>query len=152
METKDHLSYPLPSCFTGETKVYTDEFGCVPMSTIVGKRVTVLNGDYKRSRVAFKSYGIQNVWDLTLTRGDVFEIVFKVTPDHEWVLVDGSRVKTRNLRREELRSIHGDKWVVKESVPTDEYVEVFCCEEPDTHSFILYGGLLTGNCTHGDNR
>lgn len=28
---------------------------------------------------------------------------------------------------------------------TDE--EVFCCEEPITHSFVIEGGLLTGNCT-----
>lgn len=30
--------------------------------------------------------------------------------------------------------------------PTDRVEEVFCCEEPETHTFVIEGGLLTGNC------
>jgi ribonucleoside-diphosphate reductase alpha chain len=30
--------------------------------------------------------------------------------------------------------------------PTGRFEEVFCCVEPETHSFVVQGGLLTGNC------
>ncbi|WP_084542879.1 LAGLIDADG family homing endonuclease [Deinococcus murrayi] len=30
--------------------------------------------------------------------------------------------------------------------PTGRTEEVFCCEEPQTHTFVIQGGLLTGNC------
>ena len=31
-------------------------------------------------------------------------------------------------------------------MPTDRVEPVYCCEEPETHSFVIEGGLLTGNC------
>jgi hypothetical protein len=135
------------NCFSGDTRVYTVEYGCITMQQIVGQRVTVLNSNNQKSRVVFKTYGIQNIWSLVLSRGDSLEETLKVTPNHQWILVDGTKVKTMNLRRQELKSIYGDRWTVKEVIPTEQQSEVFCCEEPDTHSFVLFGGLLTGNCT-----
>lgn len=35
---------------------------------------------------------------------------------------------------------------VKRVVATNRVEEVFCCEEPETHSFVIENGLLTGNC------
>jgi hypothetical protein len=35
---------------------------------------------------------------------------------------------------------------VKKVVPSNRFEEVFCCVEPETHSFVIEGGLLTGNC------
>ncbi len=39
--------------------------------------------------------------------------------------------------------------------PTGQVEEVYCCAEPETHTFVIQGGLLTGNCfvqgaTHHD--
>ena len=141
-------SNDLNNGFAEDTNVYTVEHGIIPMDSLLGQEVTVFNGDYQKSKVQFKSYGFQNVWVLILSRGDIFEKVVKVTPDHEWILADGvTRVKTRDLRRQELRSTLGDRWFVKEVIPTEKIVEVFCCEEIHTHSFILFGGLLTGDRT-----
>ncbi|THF67697.1 adenosylcobalamin-dependent ribonucleoside-diphosphate reductase [Deinococcus sp. Arct2-2] len=30
--------------------------------------------------------------------------------------------------------------------PTGRTEEVFCCDEPETHTFVIQGGVLTGNC------
>ncbi|WP_338442379.1 LAGLIDADG family homing endonuclease [Synechococcus elongatus IITB4] len=38
-------------------------------------------------------------------------------------------------------------WKVLNVEPLEESEEVFCCEEPQTHSFVLAGGILTGNCS-----
>ena len=38
-------------------------------------------------------------------------------------------------------------WTFKGSDEDYRFEEVFCCEEPETHSFVLANGLLTGNCT-----
>src|SRR3989304_1619935 len=35
---------------------------------------------------------------------------------------------------------------VKKVVPSNRFEEVFCCVEPETHTFVIEGGLLTGNC------
>ena len=35
---------------------------------------------------------------------------------------------------------------VKKVVPTDKVDDVFCCIEPETHTFVIEHGVLTGNC------
>jgi ribonucleotide reductase class II len=62
-------------------------------------------------------------------------------------------IDTQDLLRSKHRKNFSAKcadpsfWRV-ESVETEaEVVEVFCCEEPETHAFVLDDGLLTGNCT-----
>ena len=39
---------------------------------------------------------------------------------------------------------------IKKVVPTDRVEDVFCCIEPETHSFVIEHGVLTGNC-YGNN-
>lgn len=43
-------------------------------------------------------------------------------------------------------TLYGKYAKVKKVVPTTRVEEVFCCVEPETHSFVIEGGLLTGNC------
>lgn len=145
MTTLDNLPIKEINGFAGDTYVYTADFGMVQMSAISGNTVTVLNGNYEKSKVIFKSYGVQNVWELVLSRGGHLEKTYRVTPDHEWILENMTKVKTEDLRQQKLKSIHGDIWTVKEVIPTEELTEVFCCEEITTHSFILQSGLLTSS-------
>jgi len=35
---------------------------------------------------------------------------------------------------------------VKKVVPSNRFEEVFCCVEPETHTFVIESGILTGNC------
>lgn len=41
---------------------------------------------------------------------------------------------------------YGKNVRVKKVVPTNRFEEVFCCVEPETHSFVVGNGVLTGNC------
>ncbi len=57
-----------------------------------------------------------------------------------------------------LRKFHQDKWVnnltgrskakwtIDSIEITDDFEEVFCCEEPITHTFTLTNGVICGNC------
>lgn len=62
-------------------------------------------------------------------------------------------VTTEDLLRAKHREGFGDGlvnppvWKVHKVSELLEAEEVFCCEEPETHTFTLSGGLLTGNCT-----
>lgn len=38
------------------------------------------------------------------------------------------------------------RWVVESVVPTGRTEEVYCAEVPGHHAFVLYGGIVTGNC------
>ena len=61
-------------------------------------------------------------------------------------------------------SIHKEKWMSHShktrktfASPTDirftgNYADVFCVEEPETHTFVLGSGLVTGNCLSGDTK
>lgn len=50
-----------------------------------------------------------------------------------------------------VKSTNGDqmssKWILIDVEETSEEVDVYCCEEPKTSSFVIFGGLQTGNCT-----
>ena len=41
---------------------------------------------------------------------------------------------------------YGQYTRVKSVAPTNRVEEVFCCVEPKTHTFVIEGGVLTGNC------
>lgn len=56
---------------------------------------------------------------------------------HKSKYVTGSELNEGLLNTWKLLAVEDD--------PREE--EVFCCEEPETHSFVLGCGLLTGNCT-----
>ena len=69
-------------CFTDDTKVITYD-GTKRIKDIVGKKVFVLNGNGFWEQTIFKSYGIQELYKLTLRRDGHYKIIY-TTSDHLW--------------------------------------------------------------------
>ncbi|MCZ2813177.1 DNA primase [Modestobacter sp. VKM Ac-2979] len=84
-------------CLAGETGVLTED-GTVPIRELAGKTVRVLNGDGGWVEAPFRSYGIQRLMRLTLSRNGRTKIVH-ATDEHRWFVPSGA---LRQERREKL--------------------------------------------------
>ena len=156
----DHILKPenFPSaynCLQGDTLVDTYEDGDVKIKDLVGKTVHVLNGNNVRVPVEFKSYGVQPLMEITLQKYMSHEpsVTIQATPNHNWLLTggkteEGKWVETSGLLTGSfIKGSEDLKWRVLAVHDLEIEEEVFCCEEPETHSFVLSWGILTGNCS-----
>src|SRR5690606_9993214 len=119
------------------------------------KKIKDLQGEvrvYSRNGVIrsayFRKYGVDRLWRIELENGQVFY----ATGNHRWpVLIDGGRetiVTTEELLGKRLIQVrvgrdYFDDDEVREGRPTVKVVsveptsrveEVYCCEEPETHT------------------
>lgn len=119
-------------------------------------------GNWKKAIV--HSYGWQKLQRVYFKRGNSNEKSVFVTPDHRWILKDGSEttnlkvgdklIYTPNISTLETKSYQcytdcGDRtWVVTKIEPAtlNPKSKVWCLEVEDDHSFLLEGGIPTGNC------
>ena len=69
-------------CFTKEVKVITKE-GVFPIGSLIGERVSIVNGQSKWEEVEFKSYGNKKIWNLELTRNGIKKTI-RTTSHHRW--------------------------------------------------------------------
>ncbi|MGY1746454.1 DNA primase [Blastococcus sp. SYSU D00695] len=157
-------------CLAGETGVLTED-GVVPIRELAGRTVRVLAGNGGWVEAPFRSYGVQRLMRLTVTRnGRVKELY--ATDEHRWFvssaagprevltagLLAGDRL-VRSLIGSRSRDLVGagapgatprprdpDEWVVQSVEWSDRVEEVFCAEVPGTHAFTLEDNILTGNC------
>ncbi|SEO57939.1 DNA primase [Trujillonella endophytica] len=93
-------------CLAGETGVLTED-GVVPIRELAGRTVRVLNGDAGWVEAPFRSYGVQPLMRVTLTRnGRVKELY--ATDEHRWFVPSGA---LRQNRREKLTKdlVPGDR-------------------------------------------
>ncbi len=83
------------NCLSGDTLVHTRE-GMVPIGMLRGEHEVLSEGGVYRTAF-FKSYGKQQLWEVTLENGTVIY----ATPDHQWVVSKPKggteRVTTREL-------------------------------------------------------
>jgi DNA primase len=84
-------------CLAGETGVLTED-GVVPIAELAGRTVRVLNGDGGWVEAPFRSYGVQRLVRVVLTRNGREKEVF-ATDEHRWFVPSG---KLRQDRREKL--------------------------------------------------
>ena len=92
-------------CLAGETGVLTQD-GTIPIRELAGKTVRVLNGDGGWVEAPFKSYGIQRLMKLTLTR-DGRTKVLHATDEHRWFVPAGRlRQDRREVLTKDLRPGH----------------------------------------------
>ena len=143
-------------CFGAGTKVLTSD-GDKNIETLVGKTTYVLNKNRDWVPVEFKSYGVQQIYKLKLKKGNK-ELIINTTGNHNWVLESGEIKTTVELHTREscckrfdkiennLNADPNAKWNVESIEETNNYENVFCCEEPLTHTFTLTNGVLCGNC------
>ena len=136
----------LPNCFSGDTRIIT-KGGIVRLDSIVDKEVEVLSqGDVYRKAVGHK-YGFQRVYMICFSSGDQYVC----TANHRWVVKQKDSYvikKTLELTQFDLIPYADSERTTSMScvVYLGYKVEVFCVEEPETHTFALDSGILTGNC------
>jgi DNA polymerase I-like protein with 3'-5' exonuclease and polymerase domains len=161
------------NCLAGETKVLIKDKGFVPISDNLGK-ATLLNSRKEWVDSEIRSFGIQPLRRVVIGHNKVNTLIY-ATPNHRWVLADGSEKFTDQLENgDEIPSINSadgyagltesdfllphkkkgfrnNQFELHETVRrvelTDRVEEVFCAIVPDTHDFVIENGLLTGNCS-----
>ncbi|MCK5928737.1 MAG: DNA primase [Nocardioides sp.] len=146
-------------CLAGETRVLTDQ-GVREIRDLAGgtHRILDRHGDWQVA--PFKSYGVQRLMRITVTRNRQRKEIF-ATDGHRWFIRSGAggrsqkEVLTSDLKAGDRlvpKFPRGPKqfsrrgWVVQEVEWSDREEEVYCAEVPDGAAFTLEDNILTGNC------
>jgi DNA primase len=87
-------------CLAGETGVRTED-GVVAIRDLAGRTVRVLGGDGRWVEAPFRSYGVQRLMRLTLTRGGRTKVLH-ATDEHRWFVVSGARDRRETVTRDLL--------------------------------------------------
>ena len=144
--------YYFINCVARDTPTITKD-GVFPIQDLVGKTVVVLSKDGVYRSATFGSYGVQKLWEVKLSQGESFF----ATSTHKWPIAvpngEDRKVYTTDLLDEHLikNTVRGNGGTIRvESVQsTDRIEEVYCCMEPETHTFTIGSGVLTGNSFFG---
>lgn len=159
--------FPMFNCFSRETRFVTKDgvksFEDYQDGDVI--QVPTAEGNVKTAVV--RCYGTQSLNEVTFKRGKGTKTVF-VTSNHRWLLHDGTETtdlkvgdKLRHAPKPtsdipDVRSGDCTKmfnvsypthfyWTV-DSIAYSHDADVWCLEVEDDHSFILAGGMVTGNC------
>lgn len=162
-------------CLAGETGVVT-RHGVRPIRDLAGATHTILDGEGHWVNAPFRSFGVQPLQTITLSRNGLTKTI-RATSGHRW-FVHGRRSATTTCELhpgQQLAAVlakstggrtldpavfrHGTGigdeptqgvdqlcWTVVSIAPPADTEEVFCAEVPGTHAFSLEDNLLTGNC------
>lgn len=147
----DYLAQHMHNCFSGGTKFITDKGIRQFKDFNDGDKVYVkdLNGVTRLATV--RCYGYQKMNKVTFTNSKQQKEVI-CTPNHRWVLQDDTvttslHVGDKLANVNDSASRNDPNWGV---VSIENYgttaLEAWCIEEPITHTFLLEGGMVTGNC------
>lgn len=138
----DYMAQPEHNCFSSKTEFVTRN-GFVSFADCKdGQVVEVLDKDGMWREATAKCYGKQKLQNVVLKKGDEEKLV-SCTANHRWILSD----ETVTTALKEGDVLYGHLWKVDSITECDGALEdVWCVEEPVTHSFTLAGGIVTGNC------
>lgn len=166
----DYFAQHMHNCFSGDTKFITDTGVRSFDSFEDGDKVYVkdFNGETRLATV--HSYGEQELYSVTLQNGKMRKTVL-CTKNHRWMLDDGSittdlsigdKIFKTPVNIESYNHINSEDEDVGEydfefandtdtlwevvSIEFSKKDVVWCVEEPVTHTFLLEGGIVTGNC------
>ncbi len=150
----------LPNCFSGDTKVITDK-GIFTLKELCGTFHNVLTEDGTFHKAEFKCYGKQPLREIKFSDGHTF----LCTGNHRWIIYIGDNRFERttdelhilsNITKDLIRVpviANGESqfafysYVRINSISDTNTIEdVYCCEEPVTHTMVLDGHILTGQC------
>lgn len=150
----------LPNCFSGDTEVITDK-GIFTLKELCGSFHNVLTEDGTFHKAEFKCYGKQPLRKIEFSDGHTF----LCTGNHRWIIYIGAnRFECTTDELHTLSNIAEDlirvpviangesqiafySYVRINSISDTNIIEdVYCCEEPVTHTMVLDGHILTGQC------
>jgi len=87
------------NCLAGETLVTTLEEGITPIENLVAKTVHVVDGSGNWVKAGCRGFGTKKIWEVSLaTSGRGEDWTLRCTGNHDWMLRDGSRRRTENLK------------------------------------------------------
>ncbi|HEU0031809.1 MAG TPA: ribonucleotide reductase N-terminal alpha domain-containing protein [Kofleriaceae bacterium] len=136
-------------CVTGDTRVWVEDRGLVPIAELVGTQpwIATLDDD----RVVFRqatqvvSTGIRPVYRLVTDDG----VELRLTAEHLVTTSTGDVAAARLVRGDRLRVVRhpreGAGWATVREVTLEGEAEVFDLSEPTTQHFFA-NGLLVHNC------
>jgi len=127
-------------CLAGETGVLTED-GVVPIRELAGKTVRVLNGDGGWVEAPFKSYGVQRLMKLTVSRNGRTKELF-ATDEHRWFVPSG---RLRQDRREVLTKDLQVGYQLSPSFPMSRVLNPATKPSP----FGIARGIVYGDGTRG---
>lgn len=153
------------NCLGGETKVLTRQ-GWKQISELSGKEVEIVTKNGKWVKAPFNTYGRQKLTVINFRDKGGAEYTIRATSEHRWFVLDKNKnsieTLTKNLKvNDKVPVVRGkdhlskldnfnreyNNWAkVISVVETEQVEEVYCAEVPDTHSFVIEGNILTGNC------
>lgn len=138
----DYMAQPEHNCFSSKTEFVTRN-GVVSFADCKdGQVVEVLDKDGVWREATVKCCGKQKLQNVVLKKDDEEKVV-SCTANHRWILSD----ETVTTALKEGDVLYGHLWKVDSITTCDGALEdVWCVEEPVTHSFTLAGGIVTGNC------
>lgn len=138
----DYMAQPEHNCFSSKTEFVTRN-GVVSFADCKdGQVVEVLDKDGVWREATVKCYGKQKLQNVVLKKDDEEKVV-SCTANHRWILSD----ETVTTALKEGDVLYGHLWKVDSITTCDGALEdVWCVEEPVTHSFTLASGIVTGNC------
>lgn len=149
------------NCFSAYTSFVTEAGVCSFSDFQDGDTVKVLThlGNWKNAVV--HSYGKQRLNRVVFRFGGRVDVerVVCVTPNHRWLLEDGTETTDLHVGDvlihapqvtglgfvEGMNNLRGN-WKVASISDTGLTDTVWCLEVEDDHSFMLEGGIPTGNC------
>lgn len=153
-------------CVSGDTRILTKEYGYVEISTKVGEKVTVWNGEEWSENVELVKTGEnQKLYAVTLHmpgyhtgKSGKFKTTIKATDYHKWYVQDkdgniickrtselvvNDITETWNSHLKEDSKIPG--WIIESITEVDGLHDTYCCTEPKRNK-VIFNGVLTGNC------
>ena len=144
------VDHPSDGCCTGSTQVKladgTTETIYELLNNYKDKSVITINEDtgneeIKRIKKVFFTKYTDKICQVALSNNDTVEC----TPDHRFMLVNGSWVEAQNLNpNDELKSV--DKLItIMSNKVIDKEIDVYDIEVEDNHNFALASGVIIHN-------
>ena len=152
-------------CVSGDTRILTKEYGYVEISTKVGEKVTVWNGEEWSENVELVKTGEnQKLYAVTLHmpnyhtgKSGKFKTTIRATDYHKWYVQDkdGNIICKRTSElvvndvtetwNSHLKDSEVPGWIIESITEVDGLHDTFCCTEPKRNK-VIFNGVLTGNC------
>ena len=152
-------------CVSGDTRILTKEYGYVEISTKVGEKVTVWNGEEWSENVELVKTGEnQKLYAVTLHmpgyhtgKSGKFKTTIRATDYHKWYVQDkdGNIICKRTSELEvnditetwnsHLKDSKVPGWIIESITEVEGLHDTFCCTEPKRNK-VIFNGVLTGNC------
>lgn len=152
-------------CVSGDTRILTKEYGYVEISTKVGEKVTVWNGEEWSENVELVKTGEnQKLYAVTLHmpgyhtgKSGKFKTTIRATDYHKWYVQDkdGNIICKRTSElvvnditetwNSHLKDSEVPGWIIESITEVEGLHDTFCCTEPKRNK-VIFNGVLTGNC------